>query len=179
MRARGLPTLKSLALMERKNWGGLKEGIFIMEALEKDQEMDRYLLKGFNDLNKKRLFIRTFARWLDRLHKMSLYHKDMKTCNILVSEREGTWDFHLLDFEDLLLDKKVNQKKLFRNFLQLNTSTPKVMTQIDRFRFFREYLRLNPIVKGPKIFLQRLAEESRRRGLVYVSPQGVVTEKMG
>ena len=179
MRARGLPSLKSLAMVERKNWGGLKESFFIMEALANDQEMDRYILKGFNDLNKKRLFIKTFARWLDGLHKMSLYHKDMKTCNILVSEREGTWNFHLLDFEDLLLGKKVNRRKLFRNFLQLNTSTPKVMTQVDRFRVFREYLRLNPIVKDPKIFLQRLAEESRRRGLVYVSPQGVVTEKMG
>jgi hypothetical protein len=103
----------------------------------------------------------------------------MKTCNILVSERGGTWEFHLLDFEDLLLNQKVNRRKLFRNFLQLNTSTPKGMTQVDRYRFFREYLRLNPIVKSPKNFLQKLVKESRRRGLVYVSPEGVVMEKMG
>ena len=103
----------------------------------------------------------------------------MKTCNILVSEGEERWDFHLLDFEDLLMDKQVNGEKLFRNFLQLNTSTPKVMTKVDRFRFFREYLRLNPIVKDQKAFLQRLRDESRRRGLVYVSPQGVVTETIG
>jgi Mg2+ and Co2+ transporter CorA len=103
----------------------------------------------------------------------------MKTCNILVSERGETWDFHLLDFEDLLMGEKVNRKKLFRNFLQLNTSTPKVMTKVDRFRFFREYLRLNPIVKDQRIFLWRLISESRRRGLVYVSPQGVVTETLG
>jgi serine/threonine protein kinase len=179
IRARGLPSLKPLALMERKNWGGLEESFFIMEALEDDQEMDRYILKGFKDLNQKRLFSKTFARWLDGLHKMSLYHKDMKTCNILVSERGGTWEFHLLDFEDLLLNQKVNRRKLFRNFLQLNTSTPKGMTQVDRYRFFREYLRLNPIVKSPKNFLQKLVKESRRRGLVYVSPKGVVMEKMG
>jgi serine/threonine protein kinase len=117
--------------------------------------------------------------WLDGLHKRSLFHRDMKTCNILVSERGETWDFHLLDFEDLLMGEKVNRKKLFRNFLQLNTSTPKVMTKVDRFRFFREYLRLNPIVKDQRIFLWRLISESRRRGLVYVSPQGVVTETLG
>jgi serine/threonine protein kinase len=179
MRARGLPSLKPLALVERRNWLGLKESFLFMEALANDQEMDRYILKGFEDLNKKRIFIKTFARWLDGLHKMRLYHKDMKTCNILVSERGETWDFHLLDFEDIRIDEKVNQKKLFRNFLQLNTSTPKMMTKVDRFRFFREYLRLNPIVKDQKIFLQGLMNESRRRGLVYVSPQGVVTEAMG
>ena len=109
---------------------------------------------------------------------MDLYHKDMKTCNILVSERGETWNFHLLDFEDILMDEKVSQKKLFRNFLQLNTSTPKVMTRSDRFRFFREYLCLNPVVKDEKIFLRELMEESRRRGLVYVSTQGVVKEAL-
>jgi len=179
MRARGIPSLKPLALVERKNWFGLKESFLFMEALADDQEMDRYILKGFEDLNKKRLFIKTFARWLDGLHKRSLFHRDMKTCNILVSERGETWDFHLLDFEDLLMGEKVNRKKLFRNFLQLNTSTPKIMTKVDRFRFFREYLRLNPIVKDQRIFLWRLISESRRRGLVYVSPQGVVTETLG
>ena len=176
MRARGIPSLKPLAWVKKKNWLGLKESFLFMEALANDQEMDRYILKGFKDLNKKGLFIETFARWLDGLHRMSLYHKDMKTCNILVSEKGGTWNFHLLDFEDLLMNEKVNQKKLFRNFLQLNTSTPKVMTKVDRFRFFREYLRLNPIVKDQKVFLRGLMDESRRRGLVYVSPQGVVTE---
>ena len=179
MRARGMPSLKPLALVERKNWIGLKESILFMEALANDQEMDRYILKGFEDLYKKRVFIKTFAHWLDGLHRMSVYHKDMKTCNILVSERGETWDFHLLDFEDLLMGEKVNRKKLFRNFLQLNTSTPKVMTKVDRFRFFKEYLRLNPLVKGQKVFLQRLMDASRRRGLVYVSPQGVVIETLG
>jgi len=179
IRARGLPSLKPLALVERRNWLGLKESFLFMEALANDQEMDRYILKGFADLNRKRIFIKTFARWLEGLHRMRLYHKDMKTCNILVSERGDAWDFHLLDFEDIRMDEKVNQKKLFRNFLQLNTSTPKMMTKVDRFRFFKEYLRLNPIVKDQKIFLQGLMNESRRRGLVYVSPQGVVTEAMG
>ncbi len=150
-----------------------------MEALTDDQEMDRYLLKGFEDLKKKRFFIKTFALWLCGLHQMRLYHKDMKTCNILVSEREEGWNFRLLDFEDILMDQRVSRKKLFRNLLQLNTSTPKVMTKVDRFRFFREYLRLNPVVKEQRAFLRRLMDESRRRGLVYVSPQGVVTESIG
>jgi tRNA A-37 threonylcarbamoyl transferase component Bud32 len=179
VRARGLPSLKPLALAERRDWTGMRESFFLMEAPVNDQEMDRYILKGFEDLKKKRLFTGTFARWLDSLHHMRLYHKDMKTCNILVSEKAETWDFHLLDFEDLLMDEDMNRKRLFRNFLQLNTSTPRVMTRGDRYRFFREYLRLNPIVKDEKVFLRELVTESRRRGLVYVSPQGVVTEAMG
>jgi len=178
MRTRGIPTLKPLALVERKSWLGLEESTLFMEALANDLEMDRYVLKGFSDLNKKRLFIKTFAHWLGGLHRMSLYHKDMKTCNILVSERGEAWDFHLLDFEDIRMNEKVDGKKLFRNFLQLNTSTPKVMTKMDRYRFFREYLHLNPIVKDQKGFIRKLVDESRRKGLVYVSPEGVVVETM-
>jgi hypothetical protein len=93
VRARGLPSLKPLALVERRDWIGLRESFLLMEALVNDQEMDRYMLKGFEDLKKKRLFIGTFARWLDGLHHLRLYHKDMKTCNILVSEGTENLEF--------------------------------------------------------------------------------------
>jgi hypothetical protein len=72
----------------------------------------------------------------------------------------------------------VDEKRLFKNFLQLNTSTPRMINRIDRFRFYREYIRQNPMITNEKVFFRRLMEESRRRGLVYVSPQGVVFEKL-
>jgi serine/threonine protein kinase len=149
-----------------------------MEVVGGAQELDRYISKGFDDFNKKRLFIKAFAQRLYHFHERGLYHKDMKTCNILVSENEDCWDFRLLDLEDVVLDKRVTEKKFFRNLLQLNTSTPRVITRTDRMRFFKECYRLNPIVKNQKILLRRLIEESRKRGLVYVSPQGVVIERM-
>jgi tRNA A-37 threonylcarbamoyl transferase component Bud32 len=156
----------------------LRESFFLIEASETDQELDRYILKGFEDFKEKRLFIKTFAQWLAHFHKMGIYHRDMKTCNILVSKSGESCNFHLLDLEDLLMDERVDEMRLFRNFLQLNTSTPKIITKADRFRFFKEYLSLNPIIKNRKGFLRRLIEESRRRGLVYVSSQGVVIEKL-
>jgi hypothetical protein len=96
----------------------------------------------------------------------------------MVSEKDKAWSFNLLDLEDVRLDKKVKEKELFKNLLQLNTSTPKIVTTTDRLRFFREYLKLNPIVKDRKIYLRRLIDESKRRGLVYVAPWGVVIEKL-
>ena len=102
----------------------------------------------------------------------------MKTCNILVSEKEEKWIFYFLDLEDILLDEKMDDKKLFKTLLQLNTSTPRVMTRTDRLRFFSEYTRLHPVIKDRRGFLRALAEESKRRGLFYVSPEGVVKEGM-
>lgn len=176
MRVRGLSALKPLAFVEKRKRLGLEESFLVVEAIPKGLEMDRYILKGFEDIEKKRLFIKSFAQWLKSLHQRNLYHKDMKTCNIIISNHEKGWDFHLLDFEDVLLDRKISHKKLFRNFLQLNTSTPKVMTTKDRFRFFKEYLQHNSPIRDKRIFLKKLILESRRRGLVYVSDQGVVME---
>ena len=176
LRSRGVPSVKPMALVEEKGLFGMKESLFIMEALETGLEMDRFILQGFENFKKKRSFCRCFARWLSSIHRMNLYHKDMKTCNIFIQRKGEAWEFYFLDLEDVLLDRRSNESDLFRNLVQLNTSTPKVMARSDRFRFFKEYVRLNPIISNQKSFLRQLIEESRRRGLVYVSPQGVVME---
>jgi len=172
----GIPSVKTMALVERRRGLAPHASFFIMEAFEAERELDRFLLKGFRDLKTKRLFVKTFAQWLASLHQRGVYHRDMKACNLLVSEMEDSWEFRLLDLEDVLLDKTVNEKKLFKSFLQLNTSIPRVITPADRYHFFKEYFRRRPVRLKGKSFLHRLIRESSRRGTVYVSPQGVVIE---
>ena len=178
LRVRGISSIKPLALMERKSWFGRTESFLVMEASKTEEEMDRYTCKEFGGIKEKRNFIKAFALWFYHLHQRNIYHQDMKACNILVLKNGKAWDFKLLDLEDVRLDEKINEKKLFKNLLQLNTSTPKIMTRTDRLRFFKEYICINPIIKNRKDFLQRLMKESHRRGLVYVSTQGVVSEKI-
>jgi serine/threonine protein kinase len=178
LKARGVPTLNPLGLADERDWLGLKESFFFMEVLEGAQELDRYIFHSLENLKGRRLFTKVFAQWLSHYHDKDLYHRDMKTCNILVSKNGETWNFHLLDLEDVRLNKKVSERDLFKSFLQLNTSAPKIITTMDRFRFLRNYLDLRPIVRNKKVFIRRLIEESKRRGLVYVSPQGVVIEKI-
>ena len=178
LRARGFPALKPLGLLEKRGWLGLKESFLFMEVLEGAQELDRYIINKLGDLKERKIFIKRFAQWLSQYHGKSLYHRDMKTCNILVSNDGETSNFYLLDLEDIRLDKNVDERDLFKNCLQLNTSAPKMITTRDRFRFFRDYQALRPMVKNRKLFLRRLIDESKRRDLVYISPQGVVIEKL-
>ena len=100
----------------------------------------------------------------------------MKACNILVLKNGKAWDFKLLDLEDVRLNKKVDDKKLFKNLLELNTSIPNLVTRTDRLRFFKAYQDQHPIIRNEKEFLFRLIRKSRERGIVYVSPHGVVEE---
>jgi serine/threonine protein kinase len=145
-----------------------------MEAPKEAQELDRSILKWCEDFREKRLFIKAFAQWFSHLHQMNVYHKDMKARNILFSKNGENLNFQLLDLEDIRLDERINEKKLFKNLLQLNTSVPTIFTRTDHLRFFKGYLRLNPIIKDRKFFLRRLIEESQRRGTVYVTPEGVI-----
>ncbi len=177
LRARGVSTVQPLGFMERRNFFGPFESFFVMEAPRDAQELDRYLCKSWNSFEEKKHFITTCAHWLFHLHEKNLYHQDMKACNILVLKKDQTWDLRLLDLEDLQLDQEVDEKRLFKNLLQLNTSIPQTVTQADRMRFYQEYQRLRPIVKNEKDFLSRLLNKSRERGVVYVSPNGVVEEK--
>ena len=177
LRIRGILVPEALAFVEIRDGLGLKESFFLMGTSDSGQEMDRYILKGFKNLQEKRLFIKAFAQWFSHFHKLNLYHKDMKTCNILVSKSGGAWDFHLLDLEDVRLDEKVGEKRLFKNLLQLNTSIPKTITRTDRLRFFKEYIQHQPVIRDDKHFIYRLMKKSRKRGVVYVSPQGVVEER--
>ena len=159
-----------------KQGAGVRESFFLMEALENGQELDRYLVKGFEDFRTKRRFIHAFAQWLSSLHAKEIYHQDMKTCNIWVSERKEDWDYRLLDLEDVVLDKAVDETKLFKTFLQLNASIPRGITRTDRLRFLCHYLAHRFVPLDRKEWTKRISRETRRRGIVYVAPWGVVRE---
>jgi len=176
LKVRRLPSFQALGLVEKRSWLGLRESFFLMETSGRGQELDRYILGALKDFQKRRLFIRTFAEWLSHFHQMGIYHRDMKTCNLLTFENGGTWAFHLLDLEDLFLEGKVGEKKLFRSLLQLNTSIPKAISRTDRLRFLKGYRALHPIIRDEKGFVRQLIQKSRERGIVYISPRGVIEE---
>jgi len=179
LKIRNVPCLGVMAYVEKKNGFGIKESFLLMETSEKGQEMDRYIFKGFQSVQKKRLFIKSFALWYSRLAQKEIFHRDMKACNILVSEEGDDWRFQLLDLEDVRLNRQPNGGEVFRNLLQLNTSIPKGITHADRMRFYREYSCLRPVIEDKKKILTKLIRKSRERGVVYVTPQGVVEEKWG
>lgn len=176
LRVRGIPSLNSLALVEQRDWLGSRESFLLMEVSERSRELDRYIFEGLKDFRKRRRFIQTFSQWLSHFHQRGLYHRDMKTCNLLITENGAGWTFHLLDLEDLLLDGKVDEKKLLRNLVQLNTSIPKAISRTDRLRFLKGYAGGFSVIKDEKGFIRQLIRKSRERGIVYVSPHGVIEE---
>ncbi len=180
----GISDLKPLAYVEKRRFGFIEEGFFLMESPADYLEMDRYLVKAFGNgpsgsvTPKRRSFIRQFARCIGHLHRSDIFHSDLKTCNILAREHTGGWDFSFIDLDAVHLGMEVNSRRALKNLIQINCSTPGFLGYADRIRFLKRYLEIYSIPMEKRDLIKAILEESRRRGVVYVSPDGDVTEEV-
>ncbi len=175
----GFCHVKPLAYLERRKLTLLQEAFYITESIADDLEMDRYLVQRFEgpSIRDLRGFITQFAEWIGSLHRAGIYHRDLKTCNILVREIGDGWRFSLVDLEDVDQEASVGIEKIIRNLVQINCSIPKSFSYGNRLRFMKAYLRAYPTAIDERVLIERVMEESRRRGIVYVSSEGEVIEK--
>ncbi len=177
--SRGINPVKPLAYAERWKLRLLHEAFYVTESGADDMELDRYLIRRFGEHSRQglRRFVGQFAEWIGSLHRAGIYHRDLKTCNILVREKADGWGFSLIDLEDVSYGAEIGIERILKNLVQINCSIPRFFSYRDRVRFLKGYLKINPAVIDERGFIKRVIEESRRRGVVYVSPQGVIIEE--
>jgi tRNA A-37 threonylcarbamoyl transferase component Bud32 len=122
---------------------------------------------------KKRPFLKAFAGFMAALYELKIFHQDLKTCNIMVHQERDTWNFGLVDMDDIQLDKEVRHKKLLKTLIQLNTSTPLFIDMRDKIRFLTQYLSL---IRQHNVLdiVSGVIKGSKGRELVYCSPEGDV-----
>ena len=179
LRVYGLNTPLPLALVEKKISGITKDSYLIMEEVKDSLEMDRNILKNFsnrNDLKKKSDLIKAFAKILGEIHNRNIFHHDLKTCNIMVKEKDKSFDFTFLDFDKVSFNEEISVRKRVKNLTQINLSTPRLFTLTDRLRFLKEYLDQCGITNEEKNILKEIVNLCRTEKILYVSLQGDVTE---
>jgi tRNA A-37 threonylcarbamoyl transferase component Bud32 len=128
------------------------------------------------NIKKKRVFINNFATTLGKMHNHNIFHHDLKTCNIMVKEKDKTFEFTFLDFDKVSFNEKVTVRKRVKNLIQINLSTPRLITLTDRFRFLNEYLKQCSIMYEKKNLLRKVINLSKLEKILYVSFNGDVTE---
>ncbi len=176
--AYGHKSATPLALIEKKGPGIVTDSYLVMEDVTDCLEMDRYILKNFrNQSEKKRAFIKTFAKNIADMHNQKVYHSDMKTCNIMVKEDENnSTGFIFLDFDNVSFGKSISLHQRIKNLTQINLSTPKHINIKDRFMFLKEYLEQTNLMDERKNILREIINKSKTEQILYVSPEGEVTE---
>ena len=174
---RGITGITPQAVLERRVKGFLKEAFLIMETPAGYVELDRYMVRSFEGSRHNRLKARTFlmalAGFIAHLHTLRIFHRDLKTCNIMVRDGQDRWDFCLVDMDDIRLDKKIRHRRLLKTLVQLNTSTPLFIDMRKRLRFLIRYFNCMQRYNIRDI-IRSVIRGSRGRELVYVTPQGDV-----
>lgn len=178
MRRRSVPTPAVIGLVDRVCLGLAVESWLVTEDLCAAVEMDRYILRNFGskcDRHRRQRFVRAFAEILGTLMGSGICHRDLKTCNILVHEKDGGWDFSFIDLDDVTIhdsNSPVVRDDWILALAQLNPSTPKILPWTDRLRFLDSLAELDQFDR--KALVTRVQEISRRRGRAYFSDEGPV-----
>ena len=182
LRVYGFNTPEPMALMEQKMFGINTDSYIIMEEIQDSMEMDRYILKNFHDqtsikyFKKKKTFINNLAKTIGKMHNHNIFHHDLKTCNIMVKEKEESFNFIFLDFDRVSFEKNITIRNRLNNLKEINYSTPKLISLTDRFRFLKEYLKQCTLLDKKKYILRELIRLNKTKKIHYVSFNGDVTE---
>ncbi len=150
-------------------------GYILMEDLGSfgGMEMDRFLDGPYKNLPlKERIaFIKAFSNFFLKMVKNGIAHRDLKGCNIYVTEGMS---FFLLDVEDIVF-KKVKVEDTVRMLVKLNTTIPKAVSVTDRLRALASIKAYSK--KERKEILKRVVEGSRKEEIVYEGIGGLRIEQ--
>ncbi len=185
----GVGTAVPLALIRKLKFGLPEVEWIIMEAPLDALELDRFILSKFASgwtYSDRKVAAASFGRFMGELHGRGIFHSDLKTCNILVSEgaRDSTGQanpedlvFRLLDYDDVEFGRSVTEKKKVKNLVQLFLSCPSMAGLKLRLRFIRDYASASALDKSTKRhIIQRAFESCRGKKILYVGFDGDITE---
>jgi hypothetical protein len=195
----GFPAAYPLALIQKKRLNLVTGEWIVMEVIPRSVELDRYLVHriGTNwSPEEKKGLARLMGRYVGSLHSAGIFHSDLKTCNILVSEirggpeevkQSGPWRptdsagtlcFSLVDYDDVTFSDIVSTKKRIKNLVQIFLSMPTAVTACDRLRFLHEYalhVGLSPAERRKTAL--RVLKAARGKEILYVGFDGDIVEK--
>lgn len=174
---RGFNTPLPLALVIVRRLCVPKKIYFVTESLGRARELDRFILSAFRESqNGKERLLADLAGMIGSLHRMGIYHRDLKGTNIGVMKEGKGYTFSLIDLDDVSFTSGVNARRRARNLSQLYLSTPKMMGAGDRRAFFERYLDAAGGGAGRENIKRGVGKIVRGEELLFVSDEGDVIE---
>jgi hypothetical protein len=166
LKARGLPAPLPLAFRENRDGSGR----VVMERLDA-LGVDQWVLKHWPDLDvaQRKYWVVKLVIFLNRFFARNVVPGDLKTCNIMV---KGD-DFYLVDHDGVEFGDKLNYEKIKKFLIQLQLSTPRLVTRAERWRFLRRMTRGSKESKRMWLELRKMVSDEK---ILYQSPEGDVSE---
>jgi len=174
---RGFNTPLPLALVIVRRFFVPRKIYFVTESFRPARELDRFILGAFKESqNGKEGLLEALAGVIGSLHRMGIYHRDLKGTNIGVKREGGSYIFSLIDLDDVSFTSGVNVWRRARNLSQLYLSTPNMIGAGDRRAFFERYLSVTGGGAGREKIKRGVKKIVRGEELLFVSDEGDVIE---
>lgn len=173
---RGVDTPLPLAMLERR-WGPfIRESFYITSWLDTARPLNTYIQTagGLSARQTRAAFITACALAIRKLHASGIYHADLKSNNILVTERgDSSWGFSFVDLDRVAFQRRLSFQQQANNLAQINASVSACMTPRDRLMFFRVYARGTPCLRERKRYYAKILQISRTKN---TKPYGIEFE---
>ena len=167
---RGIQTPVPHATVEKK-WGPfIIESFFITQWLPDVSELNSYIQESASK-QRKEAFIKACAQAVRKLHAQGIYHADLKSNNILVTEKEtDSWGFYFVDLDRVSFKENLTFYQRAKNLAQINASVSSLITVKDRLKFFRFYAKGTPLFSERKRYYRKILEISSTK---ITKPYGI------
>lgn len=142
------------------------------------RELDRFILSVKDNRDDLTRCVESVAKLLGSMHRMGIYHRDLKATNIAVRMVNGDnrLDLSLLDLDAVTFGDRVPVDSMAKNLAQLHLSTPSVIDCGLRRLFFSEYRGMLEDEDIGRRVCEALPGLVRGEDILYVSPVGDVCE---
>ncbi len=144
----GFDTPAVVGLFERCFGPFAIDNMLVTREVENATPMSQVLAdtRGNSDKNAraaKRALIEAFAETIGRMHSKGIFHGDLRLGNVLVARKQQQWRFHFIDNERTTKFYHLPARLRLKNLLQVNMFYADGITNTDRMRFFKAYLRIS------------------------------------
>ncbi len=164
----GVPTLKILAAIKQREWGGWYRGYLITEYLPAALDLIDYLDRQSSGAERQKVFEQA-AEAVRKIHKKGIYHADLHLKNFLVEDRKQAKVF-LIDFDKSKIFATLAPSRRMKNLRRLDRSAEKLkglglsLTETDKKHFCHAYARGDQAIHP---YLKRFAARYWWHTLLY------------
>jgi serine/threonine protein kinase len=158
---RDVPTLQPVAALAERTGPFLQRSYLVTEHLDAVpffQLWEKDIYPSGNDPARRRKIMSDVAHLAARMHKAGVYHRDLKSSNILI---KADGEPVIADLDGARVGASVGYRQRVRDLARLSTSLVPLANAADRHVFLREYIR----VLGAGDDLKKMGRDIAHKGL--------------
>ncbi|UCC21668.1 MAG: hypothetical protein JSW23_07600 [Planctomycetota bacterium] len=179
----GFDTPCVVGLFERCVGPFRTDNLLLTKEVTDSMKLGAYLSQFCNHAGKQRLrekrrLITSFVETVGRMHAEGIFHGDLGQGNVLVQEEGSGWRFFFIDNERTKKFRRLPAGMRLKNLVQINMFR-RGISNTDRMRFFKSYLRENPHLESRcSEWAQKVITKTNRRlQRKFLFENGVPTRK--